>query len=189
MDYSALFKCGLLSDAVLDSKPAPWQTDAEAFTPRRHESLPSTVDELSLIIPNSTSSPQELANSVASGDSSSFYFTVRKRASKEHRSFLSLDLAESQSLRSASLKKGNVQDTRQRLKQARALNISTAAPTSSYVLYRPQFLLSYANCTLDSWLCFPHLLCLLQGVQNQVLALRMASIRFTLVSLHPPQLA
>ncbi|KAG5650814.1 hypothetical protein H0H81_010939 [Sphagnurus paluster] len=82
--YSPFFTSGLLSDSRAPSpEPVP--------TPRRG-SLP-------------TDSTSVFAAS-ASDASSAFYFTLQpKRDTSEYRSFLSLDLAESQSLRSASLKR------------------------------------------------------------------------------------
>lgn len=135
MDYSTLFKFGLLSDAAsspYSNVPAPWASDADSYKPRRRESLPSTIDEISLIAPISATMTQDTTGSITSGGSSSLYFTVRKkRSSKEHRSFLSLDLAESQSLRSASLRK---KESPRALRSATRTGIANAyipAPTSS----------------------------------------------------------
>lgn len=134
MDYSTLFKFGLLSDAVPsthDSKPVPWAADADSYMPRRRESLPSTIDEISLIVPTSLPANVDVAESIASGDSSSFYFTVRRKRSKEHRSFLSLDLAESQSLRSASLQKKDSSRTPRSGRRANTSDAVTPTPNSS----------------------------------------------------------
>ncbi|KAL5531484.1 hypothetical protein ACEPAG_4361 [Sanghuangporus baumii] len=107
-NYSNLFKCGLLSEGTSPSyATAPWAT--EYCGPRRG-SLPS-IDAFSDYsdfsahpLPPPTSSGTSGSTASASNDGS-FYFTFKKKRNPaEHRSFLSLDLAESQSLRSVSTK-------------------------------------------------------------------------------------
>ncbi|KAI5124224.1 hypothetical protein M0805_005074 [Coniferiporia weirii] len=128
-NYSNLFKCGLLSEGSSPSyASAPWAT--EYYGPRRG-SLPGSVDDLTVPPPPpSSSSGRETNESIASGES--FYFTFKKRRnSTEHRSFLSLDLAES--LRSASLRRKNsVSLLVHRPQQSGAYTISPA-PHSSFV--------------------------------------------------------
>lgn len=100
-NYSNLFKSGLLSN---DSSPLytshPWS--AEYIGPRRG-SLPGPIEQIPPPLPSAISIPETMGESIASGES--FYFTFKKRRNPSvYRSFLSLDLAESQSLRSASLR-------------------------------------------------------------------------------------
>ncbi|EDR14647.1 uncharacterized protein LACBIDRAFT_305491 [Laccaria bicolor S238N-H82] len=84
--YSSFFTSGLLSSTTSRS-PSP----DISISPRRG-SLP-------------TNAPLRMTTSVAD-ESAAFYFTLQpKRDVIEYRSFLSLDLAESQSMRSASLKR------------------------------------------------------------------------------------
>jgi hypothetical protein len=85
--YSPFFTSGLLSP---QTSPTASLSDYD-FTPRRG-SLPSDA-------------PPSYASSTAD-DASMFYFTLQPARDKDqYRSFLSLDLAESQSLRSHSTKR------------------------------------------------------------------------------------
>ncbi|KLO11625.1 hypothetical protein SCHPADRAFT_941939 [Schizopora paradoxa] len=93
--YSDLFKSGLLSES---SSPL---TPSHPYGPAHDGRLPTITQDVPLS-PARTST-RDVEHSIASGDS--LYFTFKKRRDpSEFRSFLSLDLAESQSLRSASLK-------------------------------------------------------------------------------------
>lgn len=102
--YSSLFKCGLLPEGSSPSfTTAPWAT--EYCGPRRG-SLPFPSDRFSEL---SDFSAQLLEPFTTPGNENTtsddaLYFTFKKRNINEHRSFLSLDLAESQSMRSVSIK-------------------------------------------------------------------------------------
>ncbi|TFK39977.1 hypothetical protein BDQ12DRAFT_665172 [Crucibulum laeve] len=90
--YSPFFTSGLLSQPLLASSSSPSSSRSPSpeipLGPRRG-SLP-------------TDSPARLPSA---DDASAFYFTLQQRDESKFRSFLSLDLAESQSMRSASLKR------------------------------------------------------------------------------------
>lgn len=112
--YSNLFTSGLLSDSPIssESSPAssPWSLEDDlGYGARRRGSLPmDSLDSASSSYSRYSTSAQSsraLPESLASGDS--FYFTTpskRRRNPAYFRSFLSLDLAESQSVQ-ASLKR------------------------------------------------------------------------------------
>lgn len=108
--YSSLFKSGLLSELsspVDELASHPW---AAEYIPPRRGSLPAVSQEVPLSpTTNASSSLRDVEHSIASGDSLVFTFKKRRDPS-EFRSFLSLDLAESQSLRSSSLKGKNSQE-------------------------------------------------------------------------------
>ncbi|GLB41767.1 hypothetical protein LshimejAT787_1003670 [Lyophyllum shimeji] len=97
--YSPFFTSGLLSEHTHYS-PCSSRSPSPAPSPGpRRGSLPT--DSTSVRTPSSTDG------------SSAFYFTLQpKRDTSEYRSFLSLDLAESASLRSASLKRKSSCKTR-----------------------------------------------------------------------------
>lgn len=131
-NYSDLFTSGLLSDkyTAFTSHPHPWAS--EDLGPRRG-SLPGTVNS---IVPIPSPPPTARDDSMAASGES-FYFTFKKRRNPvDYRSFLSLDLAESQSLRSASLKgrdrKSAVSSSHSRVRHAKRPEF--LSPTwSSYV--------------------------------------------------------
>lgn len=137
-NYSNLFTCGLLSEGTsLSYATAPWA--AEYFGPRRG-SLPS-IDAFSEIsdfsaqpLPPPASSGVSESTATTSHDGSLYFTFKKKRNPAEHRSFLSLDLAESQSLRSVSTKgKDKAADASSRGQQTES---SVFSPTfsHSYVL-------------------------------------------------------
>ena len=106
MAYSNLFKSGLLSES---SSPLylsePWARDY--LGPRRGSPHDDDDDDDNVqsspmpSLPSTSQTPESLST-----QDSSFYFSSNKKRRNpvEFRSFLSLDLAESQSLRSASVK-------------------------------------------------------------------------------------
>lgn len=101
-NYSDLFKSGLLTD---DSSPARYRSEpwAKEYLGPRRGSAPGSIAESVISTPLPSASVAETNTSIVSGES--FYFTFKKRRNPSmYRSFLSLDLAESQSLRSASLR-------------------------------------------------------------------------------------
>lgn len=90
--YSPFFISGLLSESF-DPSSSSTSRSQNSEHPRRG-SLPDVASG------RAAASPSETA------DQSAFYFTLQpKRDANEFRSFLSLDLAESQSLRSSSMKR------------------------------------------------------------------------------------
>ncbi|KAJ7224249.1 hypothetical protein GGX14DRAFT_649179 [Mycena pura] len=92
--YSSFFISGLLSPPA--SSPASLHS-RDSNVPRRG-SLPTVPD-------SAAPSSMSISISSAADDASMFYFTLQPRRDKdEYRSFLSLDLAESQSLRSHSVR-------------------------------------------------------------------------------------
>lgn len=105
-NYSNLFRCGLLSEDSPTHGSAPWAT--EYYGPRRG-SLP-TIDTFSdksdvLTLQQAPMSSCGHDTIDSSTGEEALYFTFKKKRNPaEHRSFLSLDLAESQSLRSLSIK-------------------------------------------------------------------------------------
>jgi hypothetical protein len=133
--YSNLFTSGLLSEEMYP--PAylshPWAM--EDLGPRRG-SLPGDVTS---IVPIPSPPPTARTDSMAvSGES--FYFTFKKRRNPvDYRSFLSLDLAESQSLRSASLKgrdgKSETSSSRRRMRHGPTVSCYTSPTRSSYVFH------------------------------------------------------
>ncbi|KAH8105551.1 hypothetical protein DFH11DRAFT_1733393 [Phellopilus nigrolimitatus] len=135
-NYSNLFQYGLLSESSSSYASVPWAT--ENIGPRRG-SLPNVGDGLSIPSQPSTSSDYESSSSVASGES--LYFTFKRRRNPcEDRSFLSLDLAESQSLRSLSLsRKDNLDAASQRSRRATATDTPTSVsdPSSFMALFSP----------------------------------------------------
>ena len=101
-NYSTLFKSGLLTD---DSMPARYRSEpwAKEYLGPRRGSAPGSIVESVATTPLPSASVAETNASIASGES--FYFTFKRRKNPSvYRSFLSLDLAESQSLRSASIR-------------------------------------------------------------------------------------
>ncbi|KII87237.1 hypothetical protein PLICRDRAFT_177011 [Plicaturopsis crispa FD-325 SS-3] len=101
--YSALFTSGLLSECL---SPAP---ELEDLGPRRG-SLPTDASSSSPcpgdVLPLPTINEAAAKLHSPTDESAAFYFTLQpRRGSAEFRSFLSLDLAESQSLRSASVRR------------------------------------------------------------------------------------
>lgn len=148
-NYSNLFKCGLLSEGSSPSYASdPWAT--EYCGPRRG-SLPfmDTLSEISDVSahppPPSSSSGHDTSDSFNSDGS--FYFTFKKKRNVgEHRSFLSLDLAEAQSLRSVNLKgKGKEPAPNEKLQQPKSATFSPSFD-HSYVL--PHYL---APCAVFIW--------------------------------------
>ncbi|THH28123.1 hypothetical protein EUX98_g6074 [Antrodiella citrinella] len=100
--YSPLFTSGLMSDVPVSARtPSPLRRFRR--TKKHHDSLPVTVKS------STTSSFYGGVQSIHSSDSHSegFLFTLapHRRQVDEDRSFLSLDLAESQSMRSMSLRR------------------------------------------------------------------------------------
>ncbi|KAL5537090.1 hypothetical protein ACEPAF_913 [Sanghuangporus sanghuang] len=146
-NYSNLFKCGLLSEGTSPSyATAPWAT--EYCGPRRG-SLPS-IDAFSDYsdfsahpLPPPSSSGTSESTASASNDGS-FYFTFKKKRNPaEHRSFLSLDLAESQSLRSVSTKgKDKATATSNRRQQTESSFFSPTFSHSFVPMFSPPALVS-----------------------------------------------
>ncbi|TFK71369.1 hypothetical protein BDN72DRAFT_464323 [Pluteus cervinus] len=94
--YSPFFTSGLLSDQC-SSSPSPSRCSSPEFFPGpRRGSLPT----------DSSAEVEEAARAKRADESLAFYQTLQpKRDTSEYRSFLSLDLAESQSLRSVSMRR------------------------------------------------------------------------------------
>ena len=118
-NYSNLFRSGLLTDGASTShvSRAPWAS--EYLGPRRG-SLPMSIETMSIFSDresnfnnqplSSTSMHTRATAETPNTADSSLYFTFKKKRSgtEQHLSFLSLDLAESQSLRSESIKKRQI---------------------------------------------------------------------------------
>ena len=116
--YSNLFTSGLLTETASSaSAQAPWSS--EVLGPRRG-SLPMSIETMSIFSdpessffhPPTSSTSASTSRTVGTPNTadSSLYFTFKKRTkgAEQHLSFLSLDLAESQSVRSNSVKQKKV---------------------------------------------------------------------------------
>lgn len=100
--YSPLFTSGLLSEPSSSRPSSRAASYSEEAAPIRRGSLQGVADT-----PKSASRGKSFHKMMSPTDeASAFYFTLQsRRDSAEFRSFLSLDLAESSSMRSASLRR------------------------------------------------------------------------------------
>jgi len=158
--YSPFFTSGLLSTTTSRS-PSP----DISLGPRRG-SLP-------------TNAPPRMTTSIAD-ESAAFYFTLQpKRDVIEYRSFLSLDLAESQSMRSASLKrkvssKANYRSYKPSIPSVSYPYVSpflSSISPSSHFEYTAAFLRNQGCLLLHEILCvsvYLEILCALFHLLNQL---------------------
>ncbi|KAA1475543.1 hypothetical protein DENSPDRAFT_853060 [Dentipellis sp. KUC8613] len=113
--YSSLFTWGLLSERATPSPP-PTSTSPKLFSKFRKTSLPSaslceSASSMYTLDPADDNDNDDAEDLPPPEWNSAFFFSVRDgRGSAELRSFLSLDLAESQSMRSAKHRRAESRD-------------------------------------------------------------------------------
>lgn len=107
-EYSPLFNAGLVSESVTPTSPRiPFF--GSRFRKGTHDSLPVTVNTSSISLHTGVHSPR------SPSEENGLFFTFmphRRHDTDEGRSFLSLDLAESQTMRSMSLRRKDTVTTK-----------------------------------------------------------------------------